>query len=892
MAQAVPRNVNLGDQKPTAVASYIRRYRNIQTNSNGDNLQNAEIIIPIDTGTPGAFLDCAQSYFQATLRIINQNPYIDFVDFGVGGIAGFFEQLQIRCNGTGIETIRDYGTVVETWMKMEGICQEEFKMYQTRKDSIGNAYFGANEMNSCKPPMVDLSGRIMHANSSATQIGSSNTNTLTSGSNANGTQGTLLPTVPVGGALPGPYMGFSDVAYTTGIGFFNSTVRNYTLKPGLKCYSMFDSSNINLWPQMLGITPSPDERISDKTSLRFQDYVQYLANVKNIPIGCTSLLKPTTTNSGPAGWIAPDATLPGLGSSYAQGVFEYTFNIPLISGLIGVLQPKMVPTMLLDNFQLVLTTTSNGKAMKVSMDPCRRIPGTHRDFLTYHGNDLGSIDGTTTISTLKANMTLPTAINDQQNIDTNSDGGAGNLPYAWQPTVVITTPLCGVGMISDEGAAPQNIPQLAGWQYSFFPAGNLVPQYFQTSQKGTSNTLPALQSTLYGSAQLPLGNDGHGCYGTFLKNSVAQTARCIQNTQLSVAAGNISYAQNFTDTNQGDLPHMPTFSITNVFYVAQQVILPDSVTAEILASAVHGDISMQSTSIEVYQNINCSPSSGSQNIIIPAKCASANSIIMLFRHPTQINTSSKQYLVNSLCGYCPIGSAEYERDTASYIGTTINPNSGTSGAGINYVSASIGSGGFSAQLTIGNDLVPLQPMTSIVEMISELEKVQHGLHTRYNNMAFGSNIIPNPLGGDTFQTAQPMVYDIFADNGFCTAFIDPFMLNDQTIGNNMSTAFLQSQYTSQAYTTANYSWVPVGPFICNKFKHPDSAFLLALDLDTWSAFSDVAMSGRYLGNNNVSLQLNGMKALEKSRQVWGMTALITKDIRWSFQAGGNSQVFS
>lgn len=885
--QAVPRNVNLGDQKPTAVASYVRRYRNIQTNSNGDNLQNAEIIIPIDTGTPGAFLDVAQSYFQATLKIINQNPYIDFVDLGVGGIAGFFEQLQIRCNGTGIETIRDYGTVVETWMKMEGIAQEEFKMYQTRKDSIGNAYFGANEMNSCKPPMVDLSGRIMHANSSVSTLGA----------NANATQGSLLPTQQPAPAVQGPYGPNFSSAYTESTGltapFFNSTVRNYTYKPGLICNGMFDSSNINLWPQMIGITPSSDERISDKTSLRFQDYVQYLANVKNIPIGCTSLLQPKTTNSGPPGWIIPDSTLPGLGTggTFAQGVFQYTFNIPLISGLIGVLQPKMVPTMLLDNFQLVLTTTANGKAMKVSMDPCRRIPGTHRDFLTYYGNDLGSMDGTSVAAAISANQTLPLAINDQKNITPNTYTG-GNLATFFQPTIPITVPLTGVGMSGPTTSTSASINQALGWQYSFFPAGNLVPQYFQTSQKGASNNLPALQSTLYGTPLLPVGNDGHACYGTFLKNSVAQTARCIQNTQLSVAAAGVTYAQNFTDTYQGDLPHMPTFSITNVFYVAQQVILPDSVTAEILASAVHGDISMQSTSIEVYQNINCSAASGSQNIIIPAKCASANSMIALFRHPTQINISSKQYLVNSLCGYCPIGSAEYQKDTSSYIGTSNDPQAGTSGAGINYVSASIGSGGFTAQLTIGNDLVPLQPMTSIVEMISELEKVQHGLHTRYNNMAFGTNIIPNPLGGTTFQEAQPMVYDIFADNGYCTAFVDPFMLNDQTIGNNMSTSLLMPEKTNGYWTSANYSFVPVGAYMCNKFKHPDSSYLLGFDLDTWSAFSDVAMSGRYLGNNNVSLQLNGMKGLEKSTAVWQATFLITKDIRWSFQAGGNSQVFS
>jgi hypothetical protein len=908
MAQALPRNINLADQKPNAVNSYIRRYRNIQTNSNGDNAPLSEIIIPIDTGTPGAFLDVAQSYLQFDLKITNQNPYIDFIDFGLSGVNAVFEQMQIRCNGTGIETIKDYNTVYETWMKMEGICQTEFEMFQSRKSNVDRSGWCGTSINSCKPPMVDMWGRIMHSQSNVQVY---NTAGACTAPNSFGYDFITGET-----SAYGPYMG-PDYAIDASAAMFISPVRGKLTKPGIRQYD-YGSSNINQWPQSIGVEPNP-EQISDRASLRFQDYMTYLSNVKNIPVGCTTSLSPTTTAPTTTPTILPGWTYPQSVSGSAgflSGSFQGTFTVPLLSGLLGVMASKMVPTMLLDNFQLVLTLTAAGKAFKVSMDPCRRIPGTHRDFLVYLGNELGTMDQTTSVGTSKANTLLPTALNSQPSYAIMSpplgdeyvtDDMVITLAgiSAYTPTTLVCNPLTGVGAGTTATETPTipTIYQPAGYAASYFPADGPVPQYFQ-SPACTNNV--AYQCSLYGTGPVVvgtpttigvtgtltacIGNDGHGCYGTYLKNSVAQTARCIKNTSLVTATpGGYTYSNQYTDSNQGVGQYMPSFSVTNIYYVAQQVIIPDAVTAQILQSAAHGDISIQTTTIQVFNSINCSAASGTQNIIIPAKVGSANTMLGLFRHPTQTNYSTKQFLVNSLSGICPIGCCKFTADSTSYVGTSNAPTLKyiTAGAAGSTNNAS----NWSFQLSIGNDLVPAQPMSSVTELLSELEKCQHSLHMRYNNMSFGATLIPDPTGTATSNAPGQLVYDVLKHGEFTTTWVDPDFLSDQTIVNNLNWAYLQ-KFPTANMTAANWEAVPVGPYKLEMFKHPDSNFILGFDLDTWSAFSDVAMSGRYLGNNTVSLKCYGLTTLENYAEVFNYTQIVMCDARWSFQAGGNSQLFT
>lgn len=1058
--QVLPKNVNLAEQRPFAVKSYIRRFRNIQTNSNGQSGQLAEIIIPIDTGTPGAFLDVAQSYLQFDLTITNPNPYIDYVDFPECGANALFEQLQIRSAGTPIETIRDYNTVFNQWMHIEGQAQEAFEMYMERQEG----YDATFHYNNAKKPMVDWCGRIMATvnipatyNSSSgvvtSQFSSANTSIVgpqlssfgysatgtplnsateytyahlnssqAATGNWNATPSTaVLPAGSVGlyvtGSLPTTggtnpgvqtFVPYPQGAWNAAGNTTANLLTNMPMKWGMLEQDL-GTENINLWPLALEMNPNA-QRVTKKTAARFQDYMTFLAHVKNIPVGCTSIVTSASGNR-----TQPFSTA-GNSTPWVNGSFTLTVCVPTLSGILGVLAEKMAPTMLLDNFQLVMTTTNYSKALQVSMDPCRVIPGTYRDFLTYYGNELGcmmSAPGATTASgtgpycgTNRFNTLLPAVYDFQwygtpslwNNLDivVGGAGTHGNLTktangapglYLANPAVMnlandntngwarlsstqsflLPYPLCG-GETSNAGvcitgfgsfyssnfttAVPAGgaasltflMAGTFGSGNSYFAANTPVPQYYQTNfvsyglpqcnyygppittnvtlpvANGTAGivtqntaityagTISASQTGIY-----TIGNDAMACYGSFLPQSKAQTARCIQNYRqgnltLTADSGSIILPKAFngqgpSGNGSGPTQGMPYFSIQNICYVAQQVILPSEVTAQILQAAANGDISLQTYTIQTWSNITLANGSATQNIIIPAKVGSANTLYALFKHSDQTTAGTKQYLYNSLTGVCPLSYALYQDDGVSYYGTNISPS-------IGYVPAT-GTSNFSFQLKIGNDLVPAQPMQSATELLSELEKCTHGLNARYNNMSFNAPLITQPqtsLGALT----NGVVYDCFADEGYFTTWCDPYYLPDQTVVNNLSWAFLIPESyanpnicSTSAAGIARDGWMPVrvGQYSIPAFKTPSSTFLIGFDLDTWSGMQGVAMCGRYLGNNPVSIACTGLNlvqylnsqnngsALSSTGGSISCTAFIMCDARWSIQAGGVSQLF-
>lgn len=900
-AQALPRNINLAEQKPVAVNSYVRRFKNIQQNSSGPNQQGSDITIPIDTGTPGAFLDVSMSYLQLDVNITNNCPYIDYCDFGPAGLASILKNVQVRNNGLGIETVYEYNTVCELMSRLEGLTQTPFSLYRSRTNKTENYVAGSNHLNTCKAPMVDLSGRIMGADVSLEArpfyAGAYVTNNLYSTHNTGiGSNGKTGPWAC------GNAEGVTLTATGSWAEVTNNSIRNYTVKNGMLIYGMVDSNNINYWPNLIGIEPS-DENMTSRSALRYQDYMSFLSNVKCIPIGCKSKLKmpetkaPVTAagdvpaNPGSAGgWDTPfgNAVNPlesfGPDKTYIPGQFNYTCTIPLYLGTLGMLNPKMVPTMLLDNFQLILTLAKNGEVFKCTMDPCRIIRGTHRDFLTYYGNALTPINTVPDAAKYGiCNSLIPEVLNQaRQPYGAKAGSGGVDNATALQMATVWTNicqmPLTGTIVDGTEIDA-QLIPAflkdgLPIWKTGYFPPGGLVPQYYQSSS--TYNGMPPCG--VYGNLGNVIGNDANGCYGTILSASVPQTARCVRNTR---APG---YVAEYTDTFQGVEEKLPSYTVTNVYYVAQQVIIPDQVTAEILQAAMHGDISIQTHTIQVYRNIGLVAGSSSQNIVIPAKVGSANSFFCLFKSKTQTEYGKNQFLVNSLCGVCPIGSANFKSDSVSFVGTNNAPK-------IRYVPASLGSNenNFSFQLVIGNDLIPAQPITSAVELLTELEKCQHGLNTRYNNMSYGNVVFPNPTAVDK---ANELVYDIFRPDGYLTTYVPIDFMDDQTIVNNVMTPLMTNARSSATVTP----WVPVkvGQYKVPGYVVPDSSFVFGVDLDTWSAFSDVAMSGRYMGNNTVSLRCDGLSLLGNSVEMgesFTATAILPCDMRWSFQAGGSSVTY-
>ena len=65
----------------------------------------------------------------------------------------------------------------------------------------------------------------------------------------------------------------------------------------------------------------------------------------------------------------------------------FTISLPIFSGLIGVWAEKAFPTMLIapGSFYLQLRFAKVAQAFQFTMDPCRRIFGTYRDYVPSIG---------------------------------------------------------------------------------------------------------------------------------------------------------------------------------------------------------------------------------------------------------------------------------------------------------------------------------------------------------------------------------------------------------------------------------------------------------------------------------------------------------------------------
>ncbi len=408
-----------------------------------------------------------------------------------------------------------------------------------------------------------------------------------------------------------------------------------------------------------------------------------------------------------------------------------------------------------------------------------------------------------------------------------------------------------------------------------------------------------------------IASETQACYGTFLEKSVAQSLRCFN-------SGNNDYV---------------TYTITNVEYVAQQIILPEAISAAILRSAANGDISVATTGIRCYQSqVN---SSVSQNIIVSAKIGSANALYAIFQ-PQNYQAGTEAQLYNSMSRMCPF-SKIYTQDSSPQTNAISVPTVTSQAAYVSgryaigqsvpftYINTSATKGTFKLQLMIGNELVPQQPITSISEVASELIKCQHKLFDTearsdltmnlvnsagYN---FGSNVAAPIYSFPSFTTSSSLYYDCMHDRSFCAAFTPASWLDDQTYVANPNWNYIgacmwnmgASVGAANAVNTGLTNSTPVstdslygarGAYCLQRFTPLESTFVYGTDLDTWSKYSNVSRSGKFLGQNTIYLQMDGAIALDYLATTTGITGIncynfIPHDLRLSFQAGGSIVAF-
>ena len=775
-----------------------------------------------------------------------------------------------------------------------------------------------------------------------------------------------------------------------------------------------------------------------------QDYMMFLSNVKYIPIGMPGYQKEIATswNIGPVtpGFV-PTATSNNFKNIYqysgtAAGnamTYTYTCCVPLISGVLGSFAEKCWPTMLIapGSMYIQVRTATPQKAFQLSMDPCRRVLGTIRDYLPFGGSiggvfgqvgrniattavsadpdagpqtgvqyvnsdgatlwgclpsqtmadylAVGSIENTGnnyvkaiastqkvasmingyacigatvasasrglnvnylpsvgvtdtgvglmfrpySVAALEGKWTIGRAYISQLTYNTNV-GATGTIAdlygteiesgllldasavavangsvmvpapmYANFQNGVIngTTQLQGSAVIGVTGnpVAANNAPQ-SSVNVKFSPSGIPLPQYWLHAQPWTKKNFQVSMAstigkvfTFFGATQKDVASEADACYGTYLTASVPQCRRVL--THISNPS-----------------TELVTYTLSNIEFVSQQIILPDSVSAQILQQAAAGDISINANSVHNYQTPIAL--SDSQNLIIPAKIASANTMYCLFV-PQAFVSGQGAYAYNSLRGVNPFASVSGANSNGVLNSNGLtNPYNRSVGLGydagqVRINNTSAGAGAFQIQLKIGNELIPQQPLTTVTELVTENVKAQHKLFDTASNVnvTYGLTNTRSAILG--VQATSGLSYDSIRPESFCTTFVSAEHCDDQTAINNPAMGYVyacEANYlaaigSNVSKTMSDYV-IKRSPYGFDFFQPPSSTFVIAFDMDTWSRYNEVTRSGKFLGNNTITLSLVGATELGLSNAVTGsqgfvLQTFVVHDIRFSFQAGGS-----
>ena len=968
-AQAVPKEFNLGLDKPITVPAYGRQVQSICTNAQSFSANTIANII-IDTSTPGAFLDPLQSLLEFDIEFTNTNPHIDFINFSASGAASLIQEFRIYNQGTPLVEILDYNLAFETWMKLNNMQQQEFKMYMENTWRAPVAA-GESDLNFVKPPMVDLNGYVMwptnvnmyadpnttakksighylsryNLAATATTIGETFNSMTGVNYNATAVSQNYLPTLtaktPGAGILPGaPDMVVADPAAAAYPVYTFESPWNYS-----QFYNPYDDNdgysdapgtiNSRTWTNRIDNTyvtwPSTirpekkDSNIGIQTqeqaikTYRLEDYMMYLSNVKNIPVGISPVKSfigtatetaaisrqsgyTETNETSLTNWNLTNATYTetnAASTTTLAGSFKYHVCLPFFDGLLGMGADKQFPTMLIapGSLYIQIRWAKIEQAVQTTMDPCRRIFGTYRDYVpnvglkSYYGTEYyGQYLATNRMSLSDKND--GTAAHETSTFMAYTPHAARGTDFAWNGILAafpgseagITTAVSGViypavGIVTNNaqrnnifwnnyGINLENVGLSTIASPANLPA-NKIPNA-QGFNEGLSTGLPKPQYVPITKPWLYSGNLFHYtgtfpdyvketamCFGTYLPRSTPQVRR----------TNNKAYPGIISPTN---IDAVPTYTINNLRYTGYQTVLSDEITSAILRASAKEDISLHGQTWKTYRTV-CATSE-SQTIILPIKISSANSLHLIFQN----DTMRENINYNSLTGNCPLTHLKWTVDTDHYVGSdTVPVLTGTATTGSN----------FSIQLAIGNELLPIQPITSVTNLVSELERSIHCKGHMTTPIQARTTIFGNRTGTSTTTFGSLRHHD------FAAPYVPMEALDDQTITDNP--AFMD--YLGVSYedfrSRGNYS---TGLFI-----PPESDFILGFDLDTFPGNNDNARSGRYLGNAPLTLRMSGAKALGSSSlsslvnnlDSWSCIAIVLLDIRFSIGAGGSIQTY-
>lgn len=947
-ATALPSEVQLGKEKPQGAFCLRSRYA-LSANSASSWNAGTTLTLPLQTGTPGTFTDVKQGIIQCTLQITNTNPYVDYVNFGPSGAMIFFDEMRIYSSGTPVEENLRYSETADLLTIQGGHQCRPFHVYRRNKWRANHGMAGDKHLNFVKPAMVDACGvpmwgrtPFMDKNSAVYAppsisfgiFGDASVYGGDAESNKNGTtsfgqiqgvdfvaafndgasSGTTLVNTTVAAAQNNSITSgdfhrnydflYAESAISAQKNVMNATTAPTTAQVSAAAYLPAVRTTPAQWPDYQPSTLCGEFDDTEIDTImgkaKVSEYMKYLCNVRSLPIGVQGTPVPDGYNRNCA--ILPPAapqsnTVPGC------RFLQYRVSMPFLSGIYGILAEKMFPDMLIgaNNIRIEFKLAQNSKALWTTMDPCRRVPGTLRDFTPFTGVKSGisripALLQSNILAIAPENASLGCA-NAPLFFGTTQANVAQHVPYSELYTtasalgqdLVMPTLFPEIVLNEENPAKVLAVGQLSAFlKASVSNTSNMPkPQFVPTAKPWESKEA---NTVIY-------VNEKASCFGTYLPASQAQSRRCWINTKLDATG------DSFANAGQ------TSFTIRDIQYIGEQVQLDDVVTSAIIQSAATSEIVVWTRGYRSFeascdQNIQ-------QNIILPIQIGQAEALYLIFRPSVILN--SPDYYSNSFS--CPFVGLSYDQVQVPNEAAGIKYDVGGRYV-LNSSLDSAATGAFSYQLFSGTKQYPLQPIQTVTELLTEREKSQHNLHNW--NMCSTENMGLMNWGAKfgAATTANGLDFDPFMDFGYFTTFVSIFALDDQTITQNPYLQVVEYVDGDRGYgideseisgtrirgrrcpasfvaNQGTMAWEGV----LNEFIAPVGSFYLGWDFESWTNHQDVMRTGKFLGQEQLTVRMTGTHLCTASNilavgqvaqtQSIQCTAIVPHVVKMSFVPGGH-----
>jgi len=648
---------------------------------------------------------------------------------------------------------------------------------------------------------------------------------------------------------------------------------------------------------------------------KVSEYMKYLANVRSLPIGVSG-------NVAAAGYQANSDKLTA-GVAASSSFTEYRVSMPFLSGVYGILADKMFPDLLIgaNNIRIEFKLASNQKAFWLTMDPCRRVPGTVRDFAPFTGAASGATRGPVRSTDAgfagfsgaaaatygawgceNAGVFLGTDASLAVNTSSVVDDGLAGSGIVVGSQMYTTDSALGLDFVPTQHnslASTNDVTDRAQFANTTSLNGAASKQGFHLSPFSNlpkPQYVPVQEPYAYKSsatATVVYCNENQACYGTYLPAAVAQVRRCQKDTRLKV-------------TDNFDYAGTTSFAIKDLQYIGEQVQLDDISTSAIIAQAASAEIVVWTRGYRSFE-ANCDQNE-QQNIILPIQIGQATAMYLVFR-PSSILNSPDYYSNSFVCPFQGLGFTNISTGSAP-----IDSPAGVPDVGGRYTltssldSSSIGA--FSYQLFSGTKQYPLQPIQTVSELLVEREKSTHSLHNwnwgSTENMAL-SHFAVSPAGA----ASTGLSFDPFLDLGYFTTHVPTAALDDQTITQNPYFSYAEAASASNGVIVAKprVRGIRCPPAVStgssyqgvlNRFVSPIGTFFLGWDFESWTNHEDLMRTGKYLGQEQLSVRMTGCKLMSAALQNLpsvnstqavplpiSCTAIVPHVVKLSFIPGGH-----